>query len=338
MCLVWEQEEEDTADGGCGMRCSDSEGRPPGSWRDRRQRIAAGVVALGVGVAWIASASASAGTDTGAGGPCPPSSATPPPQVTSAYDRQVLSLNPVMYLTLAHPSAQGEPDLTGHGHNGSYLPTGQLPGTALLPNGDPAALFDGQSEYVEVPSLPQLSVTGTGCLTVEAWIQPTTLQFPREEGTGYVYVLGKGTAGKYEYALRMYSKVNSEIPVRPNRVAAYVWNLTGGLGSGSYFQDPVTPGVWMMVTLVIDAQPSAAWPAGYISIYKNGVLRGQVSLSQYQVTPQGSTAPFRIATRELESYFQGAIGKVAVFNYVLSASQIQYTYSAMYAPPSVRAG
>jgi hypothetical protein len=94
----------------------------------------------------------------------------------------------------------------------------------------------------------------------------------------------------------------------------------------------------MMVTFVINDQPSAAWPAGYISIYKNGVLRGQVSLSQYGVTPQASTAPFRIATRELESYFQGAIGKVAVFSYILSASQIQSTYSAMYAPRPLRAG
>jgi Concanavalin A-like lectin/glucanases superfamily len=337
LCEVREQEKEDTADGGCGMGHSGiGRGRARGSRLCSRQLVAAGLVALVAGAAWMAPASVSAGT--GPGGLCPPSFAVPPPQVTGAYDRQVLSLNPVMYLALAHPSAQGEPDLSGHGHNGSYLPAGQLPGTAVLPNGDPAASFDGQSQFVEVPSAPQLSVTGTGCLTVEAWIQPATLQFPRQQGTGYVYVLGKGTAGKYEYALRMYSKVNTEVPVRPNRVSAYAWNLTGGLGSGSYFQDPVVPGAWMMVAFVINAQPSAGWPAGYISIYKNGVLRGTVSLSQYQVTPQASTAPLRIATRELESYFQGAIGKVAVFNYILSLSQIQSTYNAMYAARLPRAG
>ena len=63
-----------------------------------------------------------------------------------------------------------------------------------------------------------------------------TLQFAHEQGTGYVYILGKGTSDKQEYALRMYSNENSEVPPRPNRVSAYVFNLSGGLGSGAYFQ------------------------------------------------------------------------------------------------------
>lgn len=77
-------------------------------------------------------------------------------------------------------------------------------------------------------------------------MRPDTLQFPRVQGSGYVYILGKGTAGKQEYALRMYSYSNSENPPRPSRVSAYVFNLAGGEGSGAYFQDPVRPGTWMM--------------------------------------------------------------------------------------------
>jgi concanavalin A-like lectin/glucanase superfamily protein len=297
------------------------------------------IAAVVGGTVWAASGHASARLNRGgttyhssAGGTtaCQPSSAVPPPPGTDAYDRQVLSLGPVMYLTLAHPSSQGEPDLSGHGHNGLYQPVNNLPGTTALPNGDPAAKFDGQAQYVQVPSAPDLSVTHTGCLTVEAWVQPDTLQFPREQGSGYVYILGKGVTGQQEYALRMYSMTNSEVPPRPNRVSAYAFNLSGGLGSGAYFQDPVQIGAWMMVTFVIDDQSSAAWPAGYIAIYKNSLLRGQVSLSQFQVTPQAGSAPFRIATRDLDSYFEGAIGKVAIYNYVLSASQIQATYKAMF--------
>jgi hypothetical protein len=85
----------------------------------------------------------------------------------------------------------------------------------------------------------------------------------------------------------------------------------------------------MMVTFVIDDQASSAWPDGYVALYKNAVLRGQVSLGQYDVKPQASDAPFRIGTRDLESYFQGAIGKVAVYGYVLSAADIARTYNAM---------
>jgi hypothetical protein len=57
---------------------------------------------------------------------------------------------------------------------------------------------------------------------------------------------------------------------------------------------------------------------------------GQVSsLGQYDVKPQASDAPIRIVTRDLESYFQGAIGKVAAYGYVLSTADIARTYNAM---------
>ena len=229
----------------------------------------------------------------------------------------MLALRPVMYLTMAHPSAGREPDLSGHGHAGTYEPAGDRPATAVAPDGDRAADFNGRGQYLQVPSASSLSVTRTGFLTVSAWVRPDTLQFRREEGSGYVYILGKGMPGEQEYALRMYSRTNAERPERPNRVSAYVFSRAGGLGSGSYFQDRVRPGTWMMVTLVIADHGSPAWPDGYVAIYKNGARRGQVSIAQFDVVPRPGPAPLRIATRGLDSYFAGAIAKVAVFDYAL---------------------
>ncbi len=271
---------------------------------------------------------AGAGVRQAAGG-CKPESARPPSSVKDSYDRKILSLAPVLYLTMANPSEGAEPDLSGNRHTGTYLPADDRPATVSLPNGDPAAAFNGNGQYLQVPSAGSLSVSHTGCLTVQAWVRPATLQFPREEGSGYVYILGKGTAGKQEYALRMYSRTNTEVPERPNRVSAYVFNLAGGKGSGAYFQDRVKPNAWMMVTFVIDDNPSAAWPSGYVAIYKNDQLRGQVSISQFNVTPRSADAPLRIATRQLESFFKGAIGKVAIFDYVLSSEQVRAIYDAM---------
>jgi Concanavalin A-like lectin/glucanases superfamily len=95
----------------------------------------------------------------------------------------------------------------------------------------------------------------------------------------------------------------------------------------------VTPGQWMMVTFVIDSRPSEQWPDGYISVYKNGVLRGgPVSIGQFHVEPGASDAPFRIGTRDLESFFKGAIGKVAVYDSVLSGKDILAAYNAMFQP------
>lgn len=267
---------------------------------------------------------------TPAPGSCTPRAHSPAGRVTDRYDEQVLSHSPVLYLPLADPSSSKATDLSGNGHDAFYESANQPLSTTRLPNGDPATVFDGLAQYVEVPSFKALSVTDTGCLTVEAWIRPTVLQFPREEGSGYVYVLGKGTSGRQEYALRMYSSANSEVPPRPGRISAYVFNLAGGLGSGAYFQDKVRPGEWMMVTFVIDSRPSPAWPHGYVLIYKNGERSGgPVSLDQFNVVPQSSDAPFRIGTRDLNSFFEGAIGKVAVYDSVLSDSEILTAYKAM---------
>jgi Concanavalin A-like lectin/glucanases superfamily len=303
--------------------------------------LAAGVLAVIAGVVvWllVSPGGRSPGKAAASGGPGDGHSCSPRPQPSpgpmSQYDRQVMSLRPAAYLPLSRAAAGVEPDLTGHGHNGAYRGAGS-PGTARLPNGDRAVTFDGHGQYVEVPSAAALSITDTGCLTVQAWVRPDVLEFPVTEGTGYAYILGKGEVAKQEYALRMYSLTNSEVPPRPNRISAYVFNRQGGLGSGAYFQDKVTPGQWVMLTFVVDSRPSARWPEGCISIYKNGELRGSpVGLNQFHVTPQASDAPFRIGTRDLESYFDGAIAKVAVYDSVLSSQDIAQTYEAMIHPTS----
>lgn len=301
----------------------------------RRLAIVGGLVLVAGSILGIVLGGSGSGErKTGvAGSPCTPRSLRPSRHVTDRYDRQVLSLGPSLYLTLGNQSSAIEPDLSGNGHNGVYEPSSYPAKFAALPNGDRATVFNGHNQYVQVSSAPSLSITDTGCLTVEAWVMPTVLQFPHNQGSGYVYVLGKGVAGKQEYALRIYSYSNSETPSRPNRISAYAFNLAGGKGSGAYFQDPVHPGDWIMVAFVIDSRPSAEWPAGYIEIYKNGRLRGSpVSLAQFNVTPEASDAPFRIGTRDLESFFEGAIGKVAVYNTVLSAQDILTTYNAMVSP------
>jgi hypothetical protein len=261
---------------------------------------------------------------------CAEHPAAVPNAVTTAYDRKVIALGPVLYLTLAHPSAGVYQDLSKSGDNGVYLPRSKPPSPVRLPNGALASQFNGHGQYVQASSASPLSVTHTGCLTVEAWIRPAALQFPLEEGTGYANVLGKGEGDQQEYALRMYSERNLEVPVRPNRVSAYVFNRWGGWGSGAYFQDHVSIGDWMMVAFVVSDLPTSSWPRGYIEIYKNGQLRGRVSLAQYNVRPAATSSPFRIATQSLDSFFDGAIGDVAVYDYALPGSQIASTYDTMF--------
>jgi hypothetical protein len=254
------------------------------------------------------------------------------PTVPLTYDQVTLAAHPVLFLTMNTPRSVVQADLSGRGHSGTYLPVGSAPRAVPMPNGDTAAGFDGRSQYLQVADSPDLSVPKTGVLTLEAWIRPDTLQPSHQEGTGYVNFLGKGEyacVNQEEYEMRMYSKVNSETPVRPNRLSVYVFNLPGGEGSGSYVQEPMAVGQWIMLVEVINTTPSAKYPTGHVTIYKNGASRETVGLNEFGVVPQHGTAPFRVGSVQLASFFPGAIGKVAVFDYELTAPQVAAQYRAM---------
>jgi hypothetical protein len=244
--------------------------------------------------------------------------------VPTAYDNMVLADDPVAYFRLDGTNVK---DLSSGSHDGRYVGT---PGKTTLPNGETATVFNGSSQYAEVPDADDLSIPTTGELTLEAWIRPDVLEFPNQEGSGYVHWMGKGVTGQHEYASRMYSLTNSEN--RPNRISGYAFNLSGGLGVGSYFQDPVVTGEWIHYVLVTNTTSSAQYPAGYTKIYKNGSQRDQDSLASLSIVPGNGTAPFRIGTRDLKSFFEGAIGKVAVYDHELSSSDVLEHFQEMVPP------
>ncbi len=179
-----------------------------------------------------------------------------------------------------------------------------------------AYAFNGTSGYLEVADDSRLSLPTTGELSISVWMRPDVLTFPDQEGSGYVHWMGKGTPGQHEYALRMYGLGNTEL--RDNRTSFYVFSAAGGLGAGSYVQESVVAGKWIhYVATVSTSGDQIRW-------YKNGVLKDQdVFLTgTFAVTPANGTAPLRIGTRDFNSYFQGAIDDIAIYNRVLTASEI----------------
>lgn len=236
----------------------------------------------------------------------------------SGYDAAVIADGPVAYWKLGD-SGSTVVDSVGT-HTGTYVNGASA---TTLTNGDAVKAFNGVNQYAQIPDANDLSISHTGILTMEAWIRPDVLEFPNDEDTGYVQFMGKEVyGGGAEYAARIYSLTNTES--RPNRISGYAFNLAGGLGAGSYFQDAVTAGQWIHYALVVNTvNTSGPYPMGYTKVYKNGVLRDTDSLGEpYNIVPQNGTAPFRIGSTALDSFFQGAIGKVAVYNYEVSASQL----------------
>jgi hypothetical protein len=149
-------------------------------------------------------------------------------------------------------------------------------------------------------------------------MRPDVLTFPNSESTGYVHWMGKGEAGQQEWTFRMYNETTTDVPPRPNRISFYVFNLQGGEGVGSYFQDPVQAGEWIHVVGIADGQNTF--------IYKNGVLKQSQSYAGI-ITPQHGTAPLRIATRDFNSFFLGAIQRVRLWSRALTASEVQMVFT-----------
>jgi hypothetical protein len=203
--------------------------------------------------------------------------------------------------------------------------------TSMAPN--TGMWFNGVNSYVEAPNSDDFSVSTTGAITISAWMRPDTLTFSKNDGTGYVNWLGKGqnsgANGNQEWYFRMYSQGNTE--GRQNRISFYVFNPRGGLGIGSHFQDPVTPGVWIHLVGVVDGQ--------FTYLYKDGVLRdcdqyrpgpkpsGSCNAYSFAITPANGTAPLRIGTTNFGSFFQGGIKDVQIWNRALSANEVAALYT-----------
>jgi hypothetical protein len=294
--------------------------------------------ALGAGGAPGTGGAKDAGSDAAAGGAAGGAGGASP----GGYDQTVLTDHPVGYWAMNKPPSGSEPDLSGHGNDGSYR--GGTPGLVALPNGDQAADFNGSSQYLTIKSSPSYSIPTTGNLTWEGWIRPDTLQFPNDGGGGYVDWLGK--CAEYgptcEWEARMYDATNSQN--RCDRLSAYVFNPSAGLGSGADWQPTcglLQAGQWLHVVgeYTTLSQPtgctSTAMYPGSINIWVNGVPWSQTShnptgcFSQYMVVPQANGSAVNVGSMALDTWFQGAVGKVAIYDYLLSQTQITTHYRTM---------
>jgi Concanavalin A-like lectin/glucanases superfamily len=260
----------------------------------------------------------------------------------TTYDQTVLCDQPVAYWAMKG-TASTEADLVG-GNTGTYR--GAAPAAATLPNGDGAAHFNGSNGYLTIPSNAAFSLPTTGNLTWEGWINADTLQFPNASSDGYVDWMGKCAdySPTCEWEARMYSTTTSESPNRPNRMSAYIFNSSAGLGSAADWQavdSLIKAGTWYYVvgeyttkSAPSDCQNTSAYP-GSINVWVNGVewdqgQHGQTGcMSQYNVVPTADTSPLNIGTMAGDTWFSGAVGKVAIYDKLLSQVQVNAHWKAM---------
>lgn len=235
----------------------------------------------------------------------------------SPFDLEVHADRPVAHL-------RGADDVLTGRRSGAVVGS---PETTTLPHGGATLRYDGLGEHVSFPSDPAFSIATTGALSVEYWVRPDTLDFPDTEGSGFVHLLGKGGPGAHEWYARMYSRGNEE--GRTNRLSGYAFAPDGGLGAGSYVERAVPLTSWTQVVLVFDTEPRPGAPLGTVTLYADGVREDSDSLADFGVRPRGGSAPLRVGTGYLGSYFRGAIGDVVFYDRVLPARRVAAHHRAM---------
>lgn len=216
--------------------------------------------------------------------------------------------------------------------------------------------FDGQDDYVQIPSLPCYSVDYTWEFTVAAWIRADINDFTRTEGgKPYVHWMGKGEGnhekGTQEWTCRMYClNTLGVVPARPQRTSFYVFNPQGGLGVGSYVETPVPIGTWRLIVGMADRTRTYLYRDGEYrpcSTYR-GPATGTCPIMHdpdngYQVVinPLRGPAPLRIGAQEIganSGRFQGGIAKVRLWNRLLTEDEITALYLNDIAPRDWLAG
>jgi hypothetical protein len=79
-----------------------------------------------------------------------------------------------------------------------------------------------------------------------------------------------------------------------------------------------------------DGAKSVKYPTGYTKVYgtrkdATGRLvtgKDQDALAKYNIAPAMGLAPFRVGTRDLGSFFKGAVGKVAIYDYEVGEERL----------------
>ena len=269
-------------------------------------------------------------------------------RASDQYSSVVLAKGPVGYWRLGEAAGPTAFDASGYGYDGTYFGNPSFGQQGAIAN-DPDTAIGlngfGSGDYVEIPDPDSAAfsqpTSGAG-LTVEVWMRPDVLTFPGQTTDPYIHWLGKGMPGQYEWALRFYSQDTT----RPNRISAYIWNPgnpAGGEGAGAYFQDALTPGVWMHIVACYEPGDKDTMPPAGVHIYRDGKHRqGPFCLpgedlcrpspgtlySNYDIVPAHGTAPLRLGARnDLRYTLNGGLDEVAIYPRVLGPDEIMENYN-----------
>jgi hypothetical protein len=213
------------------------------------------------------------------------------------YPAAVFADAPLAYWRLDEASGTTAADGMG-GSSGIYLNGVTLaqPG-ALANDPDPSAWFDGVNDTVRVPST--LALAPTAGLTLEAWLDPTSL--PSTSAS----IVRK----EQSYMLRVTST---------GALFFRIWTADGNNHEYQSAANVIAPNQWTHVV--------GTWDGASMVIYANGVPVG--SRSQGGALGANSNELYIGCGLNSYDYFNGSIDEVAVYDHPLTAARVQAHWAA----------
>ena len=188
------------------------------------------------------------------------------------------------------------------GANNALLQNGATYGNGKVGQG---FQFDGVDDQISVPH--NANQNGGSNLTIEAWINPTTLP---HSGT----ILQKRTSGNVGGYLLEPTQSNGN--GAPNGLAFII--MIGGVYQGLNPANVLSPNVWQHI--------AATYDGAFMRIYVNGVEVGNKAQTG---AIDAVTAPLLIGRNAVNNAaYQGGIDEIALYNRALTANEIRNVYNA----------
>ena len=248
-----------------------------------------------------------------------------------AYDAAVLALGPAGYWKLA--DASGSPtvaDASGNGYIGTLGTTGVALGAtpgAIQSEPNETALATTGADYVATSAAPQSSVTAW---SIAAWFKTTSAT------EGMVIAGDRGTAGS---GISLTLSMGATYPGGAGVAGDLAFGVdSNALYAGEYTSTTFNDGKWHFVVATWTAPSGTAVAAGQFQIYVDNVLQSttftNVSGTSSPLTGSGgerlgdngmALAP---AASGQWNFWDGDLAQVALFDFVLSATQVTDLWNA----------
>jgi hypothetical protein len=236
---------------------------------------------------------------------------------TNSYSTVVMADHPVAFLRLDEKSGTNALDTAGS-FDGAYSGTNYLTyGYASgVPHDTDTMIHVTNIAIVTIPYALELNPV-SGPWSYEFWIQPTSLSgnFPTPiSSEGNVNLLGVNLSGWniYQHAANVWT-----------------WNIYNGGPNGSFTSEfvdnPIVPGTWYYMVLTDDGT-NLNWYSNdrlVLTLSVQGLGFVQNGVNGDPSVPGSGPTTIAIRSDGVFGDWDGGVGDVAVYNYVLSPQQIQ---------------